>query len=265
MIIKNQKTSIYLKKDKNINSNSFLFIHGFTGSHDSWSDIRRHINSSSIAIDVPGHGKSTFVDLKDDYSYDDWCTDIFLTLRQLKINKINICGYSMGGRLALIFALKHPSFVNKLILESTSLGIEDFDQRTIRREEDREKCQDIKTSLKDFNCKWETNKLFKHQKDRNSKGFSNQRTIRSNHNPDQLSKSLYSFTVGSMKYLGYDLKDLKMPIYLINGKDDSKYIKASKEILRLNPKSQSFIINNAHHNVHLENNEDYIYILDELI
>ena len=265
MLIKNQKTSIYIKKEKNITSNSFLFIHGFTGSHESWSEIRRHINNSSIALDIPGHGKSTFVDLKDDYTYDDWCTDIFLMLRQLKIDKINICGYSIGGRLALIFALKYPSYVNKLILEGTSLGIEDFDQRTIRRDEDRVRCQDIITSLEQFNKNWEKNQLFKFQKERNSEGFTHQRKIRNDHNPKQLSKSLYSFTVGSMKYLGYDIKDLKMPIYLINGKDDSKHIKVSKEILRLNHKSKNFILNNAHHNVHLENKEDYIYTLDELI
>ena len=45
-------------------------------------------------------------------------------LELLKIEKADILGYSMGGRLALSFAIQYPDFVRKLVLESSSPGLE---------------------------------------------------------------------------------------------------------------------------------------------
>ena len=55
--------------------------------------------------------------------------DIDWILEKAGIEKANILGYSMGGRLALTFALTYPNKVGKLILESASPGLEEEDQR----------------------------------------------------------------------------------------------------------------------------------------
>ena len=43
------------------------------------------------------------------------------------------CGYSMGGRIALLVALNHPELVQHLILVSATAGIESADDRAERR------------------------------------------------------------------------------------------------------------------------------------
>ena len=65
----------------------------------------------AITLDLPGHGKSTFNNLDISYSIDDWCEDISQMLDSLNVDKLSICGYSMGGRLAIAFASKYSSIV----------------------------------------------------------------------------------------------------------------------------------------------------------
>ena len=77
----------------------------------------------------------------------------------------------------------------------------------------------------DFNEKWQDNNLFKHQKSRNVKQFNNQLNIRSSHNSKQLSKSLLSFSKGTMPAFEESFALFDFPVYLINGHDDTKYIK----------------------------------------
>ena len=115
MYVKNEKTTIYLKINKKINNNSIFFLHGFTGSSESWNTIRKQIKTTSLAMDLPGHGKSLFNKLTYKYTYDDFCTDLYLTFNKLNIKKINLCGYSMGGRLALYFTIKYPQLIGFLV------------------------------------------------------------------------------------------------------------------------------------------------------
>ena len=55
-------------------------------------------------------------DLDNNYNIDDWCDDFHEILQILDIDKIDICGYSMGARLGIAFASKYPNKINKLIM-----------------------------------------------------------------------------------------------------------------------------------------------------
>ena len=55
-----------------------LFLHGFTGTGDSWKGIVSKLNRFCIAPDIVGHGKSLFNDVDRDYDIDDWCDDASL-------------------------------------------------------------------------------------------------------------------------------------------------------------------------------------------
>ena len=79
----------------------------------------------------------------------------------LKIEKTDILGYSMGGRLALSFAILYPVFVRKLILESSSPGLITEQERANRRMQDRKLCDLIqKNGIEKFVEYWENIPLF---------------------------------------------------------------------------------------------------------
>ena len=116
IVVKTQKATHYVYSSDQKSDIPTIFLHGFTGSHRSWDEIVSKSNLLTITLDLPGHGKSTFNNLESDYSIDDWCEDFNEILNSLDIDKIDLCGYSMGGRLAISFATKYPGKINKLIL-----------------------------------------------------------------------------------------------------------------------------------------------------
>ena len=253
MIISNNKSDIYLSKNfNNTKLIPYLFLHGFTGSHASWEGIYRKIDHPYIVIDIPGHGKSSFNDLDYDYSIDDWCDDFDEILDSLKVDKLNICGYSMGGRLAIAYASKNPRRIKTLFLESTSLGINDNKAREERYLDDLKLCEGITNDLAEFIQKWEKNPLFLKQGERNKQEFLKQKEDRMKYDPIQLSKALRTFSQGKMRSYEDEFLNFKFPIMIINGKEDHKYLKIGKNMRDVCKFSVQYTIPNCGHNTHLE-------------
>ena len=118
MLINTSKSKIFIKSFNKNGEIPFFFIHGFTGSHKSWLEIIELLNKDAHAIDIPGHGKSIFKNLNESYSLSDWCNELYILLNTLNISKINLCGYSMGGRLSLAFASKYPEKIHLALLSN---------------------------------------------------------------------------------------------------------------------------------------------------
>ena len=261
IVIKTEKTTNYIYLQDKGSPIPILFLHGFTGSHHSWDEVLEKIKVSTISVDLPGHGKSIFNNLDKDYSINDWCEDFNKILDSLKISKIDLCGYSMGGRLAIIFASKYPRKINKLILESSSYGIESKHEKAKRLKKDLNLCNLIEKDLQQFVQKWENNTLFLKQKDRNAEGFLKQRKERLSHNPKQLSKALSSFSQSKMDVCIDHFYKFKFPVLIINGSEDSKHVKIGVEILSVSREAAHHVVYRAGHNVHIEKCSDFIRLI----
>jgi len=93
-----------------------ILLHGNSGSI---KDFYQQIPVLSkqykvIAIDTRGQGKS-IDSSKKDFTYKMFADDVKALIDQLKLNKVNITGWSDGGNTGLEFALKYPERLNKLI------------------------------------------------------------------------------------------------------------------------------------------------------
>lgn len=75
-----------------------------------------------IAIDTRGHGESLRGDAP--FILDQFAEDLHNFMLEQKIRKANILGFSDGGNIALLFALKYPDHVSKLILNGANLNPE---------------------------------------------------------------------------------------------------------------------------------------------
>jgi len=109
------------------NGEILLLVHGLASNAGFW---RYNIPELSkyfrvIAVDLPGYGKSE----KGDYSYNMtfFANSIKNLLDELKIQKVNFVGHSMGGQIGIQFDLMYPERIDKLILVSPA-GIEKFDE-----------------------------------------------------------------------------------------------------------------------------------------
>ncbi|KQB98821.1 alpha/beta fold hydrolase [Pedobacter sp. Hv1] len=100
-----------------------ILLHGNNGSI---ADFYQQIPFFSkyyrvIAIDTRGQGRSTDLSTNE-YSYQQFAADLFKLTQHLKLDKINILGWSDGGNTGLIFNAEHPELVNKLITIGANLN-----------------------------------------------------------------------------------------------------------------------------------------------
>src|ERR1700730_10241007 len=89
-----------------------------------------------VALDLPGHGDRADEDAEITF---DSCVQSVLARSP---HRFVLCGYSLGGRVALPVALAAPERVERLVLVATSAGIEDDAERAQRREADRERARE---------------------------------------------------------------------------------------------------------------------------
>lgn len=111
-------------------------MHGFTGSTHSWDEVISHLPSTFdlLAIDLIGHGGTSKPMDSGRYSAEEQIKDFHALFQQLQWNNFTLVGYSMGGRLALAYASQYT--VKRLILESSSPGLIDIEERTNRKQSD---------------------------------------------------------------------------------------------------------------------------------
>jgi pimeloyl-ACP methyl ester carboxylesterase len=71
-----------------------------------------------IALELQAHGHTKDIDRP--LSFEQDADDVAALLKQLKIEKADIMGFSNGGTTALQIAIRHPALVNKLVLASAT-------------------------------------------------------------------------------------------------------------------------------------------------
>lgn len=101
-----------------------VLVHGYACGVRSWEPQVRVFSRSRrvITYDVRGHGITDAPEDPAAYSQDISVQDLHGLLTHLKIRRAVIGGLSMGGNIALNFALAHPDMTSKLIVADTGAG-----------------------------------------------------------------------------------------------------------------------------------------------
>lgn len=96
-----------------------VFLHGFGGSQEDWEPIWQALPTAIEAIryDLRGFGESRAED-EGPFSHAD---DLLALLDNEGIGRADLIGMSMGGSVAVGFALDHPGRVRRLVLVSPGL------------------------------------------------------------------------------------------------------------------------------------------------
>ncbi|MBD1148124.1 alpha/beta hydrolase [Pelagibacterales bacterium SAG-MED31] len=97
------------------NSIPTIFIHGVGLDNTMWYPQKEHFhNKSVIFYDLLNHGQS--IGGYKDLSFEIFSNQLFKIIDELKLEKINIVGFSIGALIAQHFTEKFYDKVNKLVL-----------------------------------------------------------------------------------------------------------------------------------------------------
>jgi pimeloyl-ACP methyl ester carboxylesterase len=67
-----------------------------------------------IAVDLQGHGRTADIDRP--FTFEQMADDVAALLQQLKIEQTDVFGYSLGGKVGLALAIRHPELVRRLAI-----------------------------------------------------------------------------------------------------------------------------------------------------
>jgi pimeloyl-ACP methyl ester carboxylesterase len=98
---------------------ALIILHGFLGMGDNWITMSSRLAEEFDVIvpDLRNHGNSPH---SADFSFEAMAGDLLQLTGDLNINSCSILGHSMGGKLAMYYALKFPERMSKLIVADIS-------------------------------------------------------------------------------------------------------------------------------------------------
>lgn len=231
-----------------------LFLHGFLGSgHDFASEhgvaSRLASDYECITVDLPGHGRSMFID-PEAYSFDAMARSVIDVLDECELPRCTLYGYSMGGRVALYLLAHYPDRFERAVLESASPGLVGDEERRGRVESDnawRNKL--LSGTLERFLAEWYAQPVFA---DVAADPLKRAQMInkRIDNNPIGLAMSLDCAGTGVMPPLWDSLDSIDLPLLLLVGERDAKFRTVVGEMATRCASAMVAVIANAGHNVH---------------
>jgi 2-succinyl-6-hydroxy-2,4-cyclohexadiene-1-carboxylate synthase len=220
---------------------SIVLLHGFGGTHHAWDGVVAHLDAQRyrpLALDLPGHGKAGEVEGPITL---DSCVEHVLAGSP---ERFALCGYSFGGRIALRTALAAPDRVARLVLVSTTAGIEDPGERELRRLADHRLADQLETEPYDeFIERWRSQPLFADDPPRVAELA---REDQRRNNPAGLAPVLRGTGTGEMEPLWGRLAELQMPVAVVAGARDQKFLAIARRLAEPIPDSRLHVLDGGH-------------------
>lgn len=99
---------------------SIVLLHGNGEDHTIFNELSELLSKdfTVYALDSRGHGLS---DQVDHFTYDEMAEDVVSFIKKKKIKQPILYGFSDGGILGLLIAIRHPGLISKLITSGANL------------------------------------------------------------------------------------------------------------------------------------------------
>jgi 2-succinyl-6-hydroxy-2,4-cyclohexadiene-1-carboxylate synthase len=219
-----------------------VWLHGFTQTKSTGHQFRSILAGAYevLTIDLPGHGENAGISASLDETAD-------LLVDALPREPFILAGYSLGGRVALHVALRHPDRLTHLALLSATAGIIDDEERRARIARDEVLAIRIESIGTDaFLDEWLAQPLFaslppdpaeRATRSADAKGLAN---------------SLRSAGTGTQRWLGSRLAEIAMPTTIVAGERDAKFIAEAERLGERIPHASISVVLDAGHAAHLE-------------
>ena len=221
-----------------------VLLHGFGSTGAIFAPITERL-SDRYAVhhpDLPGHGAARGALAREPET--PAFAEVVDYLAQLLPERFTLLGYSLGGRIALQFALAFPHRLERLVLVSTTAGIEDALQRQARRQSDLAWAKALETEPYDaFIERWRSQPLFAGEP---PAAAARSRSCQLENDPLALAAVMRRLGTGSMEPLWGRLGELQMEALCVAGSRDERYLRIAKRLADALPHGRLQVIEGGH-------------------
>lgn len=230
---------------------SVVLLHGFLGAPQSFDAVVERMRPRrSLALALVGHG----ADAEHVATFEEETARIAACITaQFPGERVHLCGYSLGGRVALTLAAAQPSWLARLTLIGAQPGLEGDAERTARARSDEDWAEHLeRDGVATFLEKWEAQPLFATQRTLPREVLDRQRRERLGHDPRELARALRILGLAQMPNLWPQLGRIAQPVDLVVGARDTKFVEIARRMLAALPRGALHAIDDVGHNVVLE-------------
>jgi pimeloyl-ACP methyl ester carboxylesterase len=113
--------SLHIAEDGNLDGPVVLFLHGITGSTDTWDWAVPELAATHrvLRLDFRGHGDSAHA--PGTYGFKAWVSDATAACEQVAGGPAVLVGHSLGGGVAAAVAQERPELVRAVLLEDPAI------------------------------------------------------------------------------------------------------------------------------------------------
>jgi 2-succinyl-6-hydroxy-2,4-cyclohexadiene-1-carboxylate synthase len=240
-----------------VDTECWVFVSGFTQDGNAFNPVRRPLQRA-LGYDETGLGAAP----PDADSFTDAAAQLasLAAYREAeqRRSRATFVGYSQGGRLCLQLALDRPEVMQRLVLVSASPGIADATERAARVEADERLAEEVERDGVDaFIDRWLAQPLFA-TLPRERSGIDDRKLLNT---VEHLTFQLRVLGQGAQPSNWDRLGELRMPVLLVAGGLDTKYVDLALRMAERMPDARVEIIPNAGHACHLEQPEHVAQLL----
>ena len=234
-----------------------ILVHGYLGSSEMWCHQKNYFSNFCrvIAPALPGFGESGSAQSLD--SINKMAKFIINIIDEKNINKFNLLGHSMGGMIVQEIVKITNQRVNKLICFATgSIGEMPGRFETIDETRKKLRIEGIKTSFGRVPKKW----FVKGEKDKNY-------YLCKNAVQNVVFQAADNALIAMKNWSGMEnLKNINNETLIVWGDKDTSYNFDQVDTLNKKIKNSKLeIFKNCSHNVHLEEVDEFNFLIKEFI
>lgn len=242
-----------------------LFLHGFLGSGSDWLPVTRLLDGRFHCLmpDFPGHGGDRQRLQAGASTFHTTALDLLKETQKLHSGQLHLCGYSMGGRMALHMALRFPEQFASATIVSASPGLQREEERRQRRSSDEALAIGLEQDFEAFLEHWYSLPLFASLKA--SPSFDDVLAARRRGDPPALASCLRALGTGCQPQLWDSLPGNRLPILFCAGEKDAKFVEIGRRMVNLCPGSALELFPGCGHTLHVEERDRFTGRLESFI